>query len=40
MSLLGKGICPPCLNQTNQDALGAGSLALIEAANLLGYPCP
>ena len=39
-TLLAKGICPPCLNRTNQDALGAGSLALIEAANGLGYPCP
>jgi len=38
--LLLKAICPPCLDQAHQDALGAGVLAQVEATNVLGYPCP
>jgi len=38
--ILSKGICPPCLDQAHQDALGAGVIAQVEAGNALAYPCP
>ena len=37
--ILGKNICPPCLDKPHQAALGAGVLAQVEAGNSLAYPC-
>ena len=38
--ILGKGVCPPCLDQAHQDTLSAGALGQVDAANAIAYPCP
>jgi len=38
--LLSKGICPPCLGASQQEALAVNALGQVDAANVIAYPCP
>lgn len=33
------GICPPCLDSTAIDLLGADALSQLDSGNAVGYPC-
>ena len=37
--LAGLGICPPCLDSSSIDMLGADALTQVDAANASAYPC-